>query len=536
MELEEQISPRQLRRMIILETGSMGCLFVAMWAGRENGILAVLLSIIGSLVYGGLLLAIGQQEDGYCAAAENSLPGMIWHLLWIIYLIRFAIRAAWILSYLEYIIETTLLAANRLMILIPLLIVCGYAGIRNLVGRARFVELLFWWVIIPLIGLFLVGLWKADMSLLTPQTTVSVKELLAGDYRLMVLFLPLELVLFRVAAVRGNRHKIRNVCMRGILISGLWMLLVYSVTVGILGVDWSSQRLSGVTDAMELISVRGGGLERIDIILILVWLIGGIITLSAYCFQGQQLLTRILPAKAPVWVLSLGMTGLVLIIYFCLPDAGSWSQWYLKYACWIDLPLSIILPLCVTGIAGLRKRKRGVMDGKLFNKNSHSGVKQFGIVLLALMLAGVCSGCGQQFSIEDRTYVGTLHIRQVSEGYEYRCTISYMDAQSKDYWKLDAEEDMTGREYMGVAESIEAFDEEYETTTGSRLDYSHLEGIYLDKALYPIEASGNVLMPLWEETQVVLSTPIYQEELLPGEQTSETLGYRLKQIGQVPTV
>ena len=89
---------------------------------------------------------------------------------------------------------------------------------------------------------------------------------------------------------------------------------------------------------------------------------------------------------------------------------------------------------------------------------------------------------------------------------------------------------------MGVAESIEAFDEEYETMTGSRLDYSHLEGIYLDKDLYPIEASGTVLMPLWEETQVVLSTPIYQEELLPGEQTSETLGYRLKQIGQVPAV
>lgn len=43
------ISARQLQRMIILETGSVGCLFVTFWSGGNNGLPIVMLSVIGSL-------------------------------------------------------------------------------------------------------------------------------------------------------------------------------------------------------------------------------------------------------------------------------------------------------------------------------------------------------------------------------------------------------------------------------------------------------------------------------------------------------
>lgn len=530
---QEQISMRQFNRIMILETGSIACLYVTLWAGRENGILIVLLSIIGSLLYGGFFMAIGRLGEGYCPSAEQVLPGMVWRLLFLSYMIRFAIRGAWILSYLEYMIETTLFAGNQLMILIPLLIVCGYAGVRNLEGRARFVELLFWWVLIPLAGIFLIGLWKADLSLLTPKAEVSIRELLTGEYRLMPLYLPLELLLFRVTTVRGDARRVWCAGMRAILVSGLWMLLVYSVTVGITGIVWSSNRLSSVTDAMEQISIRGGGLERIDILLILIWLVGGIITLSGYCFQGKQLLARILPTKAPAGILSLGMVVLVQAIYFCFPDVESWSQWYLKYACWVDLPLSIGLPLVVAGFGWLKRRKKNQVHPFCIEKAGQLGVKEFGVVLLLVLLAGGCSGCAGVSSIEDRTYVESLHIREVSGGYEYRCKLSYMDARAREAFGIGEEEDIKSKEYAGTAVSVEEFNRGYAQLTGSRLDYSHLEGIYLDADLYSMKASETVFMRLWEETQVVLSTPIYQEELPQGEQRSETLGDRLKQTEEI---
>lgn len=376
-DVQYRISPRQLQRMIILETGSIGCLFVTAWSGVNNGILTVMLSIIGSLIYGGILMGIGRTDGGFFAITEHSLHGFLWRLVWIIYVVRFAIRGAWILSYLELLIRETLFDGSRLMIIIPLLVICAYAGMRTLVGRARFVELLFWWVVIPLILLFLIGLWKADLQSILPRQEINIKELLMGDYCLMALFLPLEFLLFRMSALEGGDRKVWSIGMRGILLSGLWLLLVYVVTIGIIGSGWGHESLLGVTDAMELISIRGGGLERIDILMILFWLVGGIITLSAYLFQGQQLLNRIVPYSGSISVSAGIMTLLILILYFCFSNAGQWSEWYLQYACVIDLPLSLGLPILIWCIYRLRSRNERRHRLERAGEAQMKGVKEF---------------------------------------------------------------------------------------------------------------------------------------------------------------
>lgn len=376
-EVQYRISPRQLQRMIILETGSIGCLFVTAWSGVNNGILTVMLSIIGSLIYGGILMGIGRTDGGFFSITEHSLHGFLWRLVWLIYVVRFAIRGAWILSYLELLIRETLFEGSRLMIILPLLFICAYAGMRTLVGRARFVELLFWWVVIPLVLLFLVGLWKADLGSLLPGSEMNLKELLTGDYCLMALFLPLEFLLFRMSAMEGGDRKAWYVGMRGILASGLWLLLVYVVTVGIIGSSWGHESLLGVTDAMELISVKGGGLERMDILMILFWLVGGIITLSAYLFQGQQLLNRIVPYTGSLSISAGIMTLLILILYFCFSDAGQWSEWYLGYACVIDLPLSLGLPILIWCIYQIRNRSERKHRLERVREVSGKGVKEF---------------------------------------------------------------------------------------------------------------------------------------------------------------
>ena len=42
----------------------------------------------------------------------------------------------------------------------------------------------------------------------------------------------------------------------------------------------------------------------------------------------------------------------ILGIYFCFSTAKQWSAWYLKYACVIDFPLSIGLPVIIWLIYG----------------------------------------------------------------------------------------------------------------------------------------------------------------------------------------
>ncbi len=549
-----QINPRQLKRMIILETGTVGCFFVSLWAGEENGLLMVMLSIIGSLVYGGILIAIGRTDGGFYSMTERSLPEFLWRLVWITYIIRFAIRGAWMLSYLEYLIHETLYSGSRWMILIPLLVICIYAGVRNLEGRARFVELLFWWVVIPLAAIFILGLWKADISVLAPKQEIDIGQLFLGEYKLMALFLPLELLVFRMSALEGKNHEVWGHGMKGVLFSGLWLLLVYVVTVGILGLSWSHTNLLGVTNAMEQITVWGGGLERLDIIILLLWLVGGIVALSAYFFQGQQLLRRVLSMRAAngksnesLWMV-LFQALLTFAIYFCIDSPQSWSAWYLKFACYIDFPVSIGIPLLIWCIYWIRhKRELAVWNKNI--KMEEEPVKTFHGKQLVCLFVGVaaCSllvGCSEQDSIENRAYVESLHVTSAGTSYEFRCELAYMNQDSLDPLNMMAEQEANGAiiqneelesdsdsyEYIATADSIVDFDEEFYRITGCRFDYSHLQGIYLEQSIYDPNAADVILEDIWEETQAVLSTPVYEEGVAIGDQKEETLGDWLKEV------
>lgn len=562
-----QMNPRQLKRMIILETGTIGCLFVPLWSGQEHGLLMVMLSIIGSLFYGGILMAIGRTDGGFYAMTERSLPGFFWRLIWLIYVIRFAIRGAWMLSYLEYLIHETLYSGSRWMILIPLLFVCIYAGTRNLEGRARLVELLFWWVVIPLAAIFLIGLWKADLSVLISKQEIDVGQIFLGEYKLMALFLPLEFLVFRMSALEGRNHEIWNHGMKGVLLSGLWLLLVYVVTVGIMGISWSHTNLLGVTNAMEQITVRGGGLERLDIIILLFWLIGGIIALSAYFFQGQQLLRRVFSMNAvngkfggSLWAV-IFQALLTFAVYFCFDSPNVWSAWYLKFACYIDFPVSIGIPILVWCIYRIRHKK----EMAVWNKNikmeeepvkTFQG-KQFICILIGITVCSLLTGCNKQDSIEDRAYVENLHVTPVGVEYKFRCELAYINQDSLEPLDMKAgqeananifqkeaseskdDADLSGAiiegendsyEYTATAGSIKDFDKEFYRLTGCQFDYSHLQGIYLEHSIYNPAVADGILEEIWEETQAVLTTPIYEEGVAIGDQKDETLGDWLKEV------
>lgn len=193
-------------------------------------------------------------------------------------------------------------------------------------------------------------------------------------------------------------------------------------------------------------------------------------------------------------------------------------------------------------------------------------VKEFSCLFIAFALAMSLTGCRSQVSIEDRTYVESIHIAPYGDSYQFRCTLAYMDAQSMENLKMSLEgaveteadtqavtEENTktenesekrsmdanveeegqsqgaGQEYTAIAEDIETFNQDYYRITGSRFDYSHLEGIYLDSRLYQPEQAEDVLEDIREETQAVLSTPVYQEGVATGNQKEETLGDWLRE-------
>lgn len=570
------INLRQLRRMSILETGTIGCLFITLWSGKENGLLTILLSIISSLIYGAVLIAIGRCDGGYYALTERTFPSLMWRGIWCLYSLRYAIHSAWILSYLVNLIQGTLYDQADWLIMLPLLIVCIYAGRRSIAERARFAELLFWWVILPLAGIFLFGIWKTDLSISMHLTTIQVPELLRDEYRLMVLFLPVELLLFRMSALSGSDKRIWRHSLLTILLSGLWMLLVYIVTIGILGNIWGHSNLLGVTDAMEQIIHWNGAFERMDILILLFWLIGSIYSFSAYLFQGQQLLQRafaihgVSSSYTGSWWAVLLETGLTLAIYYLFPTADTWTDWYLRFACYIDFPLSIGIPALIWCIYTIKNhRTPPAMNHRIQLKGK--AAKEFSWFLplmVCLLICPTLAGCSQSDSIEDRAYVKELHITDNGDQYEFRCVLSYLsqdsldalhtssyltedtvpapmseesqdsqisskgdstdspDSSNSETFEFSEEQDIY--EYHALARDISEFNDAFKNKTDCTFDYSHLHGIYLDHQLYDPVTSGQLIADIRSYTKAVLSTPIYEENILIGNQQEVTLGDRLQ--------
>lgn len=550
-----RINMRQLRRMTILETGSVGCLLITLRSGNPNGMFTVILSIVLSLFYGLLMIIIGRTGGGYYALTENTLPSLIRRGIWCIYSLRYAIHGAWLLSYLAFLIHERLYDRSYPWILLPLLFVCIYAGSKSIGERARFAELIFWWILLPTGILFLIGLGKADLSTAITPVSVPFRTILRDEYRIMPLYLPLELLIFRASALSGSRKMILKQVLLTILLSGVWMLTIYTVTIGILGSSWGHDNLLGVTDAMEQIIKWNGFFERMDILLLLFWLAGSIFALTAYLFQGQQLLQRAFALHGisnnyagSRWAVLL-QAGMICALYFLFPSADSWTGWYMWFACYIDIPLSIGIPVILVLIYRIRqhKKNRGITPGIQIKEHA---VKEF-LVVIMLIAIGTLSGCKDTDSIEDRAYVKELHIARVDQDYQFRCILSYLSQDSIDAFHSDLSltddsmnseisvsqdssendaftEDQGVYEYNSRAQSIAEFNEAFRKRTNCTFDYSHLQGIYLDHSLYVPSASAELLWDIRTDTKAVLSTPIYAEDIQIGDQQEVTLGDRIK--------
>ena len=311
--------------------------------------------------------------------------------------------------------------------------------------------------------------------------------------------------------------------------------------------------LRAAGDAMEQIIQWNGAFERMDILILLFWLIGSIYAFSSYLFQGQQLLKRafslgeISGSYSGSLIFTLIEAGLIIAIYPIFSSVEEWNRWFISYACYIDIPLSIGIPVIIWCCFRIRSNRHVhpvnpdiQIQGsaiKDFSKNQKMAVRDFtkfpdrtGIqrikaLLLPIVLLLVCSsfsGCTGTDSIEDRAYVKELHISSSKGPYEFLCVLSYISEESASM--LDDAMDS----YSASAESIQEYNDDFQKLTDCSFDYSHLQGIYLDQELYNPTQCGQLLQEIRASTKAVLSTPIYYENARIGDQQEITLGDWLK--------
>lgn len=269
----QEISHRQLRRLLMIATfaGSAVLLpVIATAKAGRNAVIAVLLATIGTVVYGWILSAMADKmHGGYLATMQRVLPRPLFWLILFLYVIRYVIRGAFILTIFQSMLGATLLTRqNDYWLAIPILLVCIYATYRTMQGRARLLELVFWWLFVPVVIIALLGILNVDMHYVLPETVIqggnSLRAILRADYAVMIFYIPLEFVLFSLPMVAKKCNRIR-IAMQEVVIVGILNIILYVIVVGLLGTNWTSEHSLAVLKAMQMVKLPGGLLERLDL-------------------------------------------------------------------------------------------------------------------------------------------------------------------------------------------------------------------------------------------------------------------------------
>lgn len=497
---QNKISKRQLTRMIYIEGfGASGLTLpaAAAWQSTSEG-------LIPMICYGALLILFTAYFFFLAEKYGKDFTMKKW--VGAIYVFRYLLHGMILFYFFGLFIQTVYMPdVGIFQILLPFSILLWYCTGTTLQKRARFLELMFPWIVtlfFLLLFFATLGLWGKVEAI---PWTEDVYKMWENGYLLLLCTTPLEFLFFLVPAVTGNLWEqtatdaleenidvtkgeeesnfteLKKCVWKAVLGVYLWNLLLWFFTVETLGGTLTANSLWPVIKMLQLIRMPGGFLERLDILLAIFWLLCLIGVLSGYVFYGKKIAEDTLEIS--------GRTGWIAFLFLLMAtfvfsaDSERWLEWFLFYKKWIDFPLLLILPLFARNSANWNKRNA---------KKRRKIIKQVVGIFAVMMTAFSLSGCKSQDDVEEKSYVLSLYVDDCGANYEYwvaRADLSAME---------EKEQSIPCTVVRVEGESMEGLETEYRKTEVGEMEWNHIYTIFLGPNLVKNEEKLEQFLREWE--------------------------------------
>ncbi|MGM0750658.1 MAG: GerAB/ArcD/ProY family transporter [Bacillota bacterium] len=173
----------------------------------------------------------------------------------------------------------------------------------------------------------------------------------------VVAFPFMELVVFlMILPYVKHQQKIRKSFLIGSLCGGIVLVIIIAFTILVLGYDLT-QRSFYPTFALAKVIRIGDFLERIEVILAVMWILTTYYKITFYFYILNLALAQIVRIKEPrILIYPMGMIVTVLSIVIS-PNAAYFNDTISKYWPFYDSTFSLLLPLLLLGVAFLRKKR-----------------------------------------------------------------------------------------------------------------------------------------------------------------------------------
>ncbi len=265
----ERISGRQLYRSVVVTLAGPTLLVCPRVAGQygADGFFVYLIAGALSVGYVGLVLWLRGMLQKYGNDSDGRgivfLEGLV-RVLVIGKLLLLSIGTMYLIC--DVVTGILLPETHVLMVLGVLALELIYWHQGSVECSARAFEMLYYWVVVPIVIVVALALPKVNVSNLTPQLTTGVGELVLAAVFLWFLFTPAELlILCRDHFPGSSDRKATGSVWKGVIVLIVGNLIIYGTVLGIYGgntlCDGSPYPLLKV---MQISGVPGDFLRRVD--------------------------------------------------------------------------------------------------------------------------------------------------------------------------------------------------------------------------------------------------------------------------------
>jgi hypothetical protein len=365
------ITARQTYRLFVFVFLGVSMLSLPSFLAGETGVyggIGILLAGALGLLYLLLLFrcrkALKTDLITFLCERGSSLPKRI--ARWIVRLIlalSSAASAGFAAALLTGMVRQSLIREESYALILALiLLTAAYAAAGALHSRVRVYEMLFWFVLAPLVLMLAFSAKEIDAVYYVPQKTVSAVSLAKSAYVVFACFTSMSAVLF-VPEAGLQKEKKRGV-RRAFLTAVVILAAAYYLLIGTFGEAALSVLDYPVITLMSMIQFKGGFLKRLDAIMLAVWFFPLFALLHLQADLGSRLLCGSTAAGRRIRSM-----GIVMILTFaaamfigCRENAWDMSARYLLY---VQTPLYIMLPVLLLAAADFAGTKeRGMRSAK----------------------------------------------------------------------------------------------------------------------------------------------------------------------------
>lgn len=358
----EQISLRQTFRLFFFDFLGIATLVLPTALAGYGGVFGIW-SILAGTVIGLLYIAYLQgcmkriQGSWLDAVGKSPVFGAVLPLALAVCCITSA-------GYLSFVFGTLIRQSliqeeSYLLILALLVLLTGYAVKGGLECRARTYEVLFWFVVLPLLFMLALAVKNADVRAFSAEAGYTLQDAAKGIYMMLICFSSLFFVLLLPGKVAETKEGAVSV-IRAVRRAFLWNVGILLVSYGILLVSFGERALAGmnfpIITLMQNVQFRGGFVKRLDALMLSVWFFTLFALISMNLYYARQCLGTFGRGekRLQLWVILL----LIFVIAVMIEYLNGVQKALESFFAYVQTPLLLVFPalgVCLGG--GITKKK-----------------------------------------------------------------------------------------------------------------------------------------------------------------------------------